>query len=953
MYEAEALLHPTGSTSSYAEDAQQRDSVDRSGRGPQSWEDASSCFERGLSERDPLSTDSPLVVVRIVRKGIESKLTSVQECCEAGREIALREHVCTVLPRFTSHICSIAQEHCCRAFAKKRACDNGIKMARGQQACERPFFTGSSWETQISQACCDCCTLGLKTDSMGFSCDFQDLHLDKQCSNAARVCCEKPKEINPTAKAPEETEVFATRPPEEANTCRELNCSQLCVDNGRCACNDGFQLQRDGVICGDINECLKGSHNCSAEQVCVNTEGSFYCQLSCHPGFTLTDNIICKDIDECTLGSHDCGANYVCINTAGSFYCEPKVVCRDGYRRNAAGNCIDIDECVVLVNPCRPGQSCINTVGSYSCRRNTVTCPRGYHPTVDGTRCEDVDECLITNMCGKHICVNLDGSYRCECRAGYRFSNTTEVCEDINECKYYTWRLCGHICENTEGSYQCRCISGFRLAPDGRNCDDVNECLTGHHNCAVGQVCINTEGSFHCQSCDPGYKLKDNTCQDNDECASGSHNCGANYVCINTAGSFYCKPLVVCGDGYTQDAAGNCIDIDECLSHTDPCQPGQTCINTAGSYSCHTDTVTCPRGFHLSVNGTQCEDVDECLIGSKCGSHVCVNLKGSYRCECRNGYMFNRVTKLCEDINECTHYPGRLCAHKCVNTEGSYRCSCATGFKLAYDGRDCEDINECEDKPCSQECTNVYGSYQCYCHHGYQLNDVDGITCEDIDECTLPNVCSYKCRNTPGGFNCTCPTNGYTLAHDRRTCQDIDECAAGTHSCSAMETCFNVQGGFRCLFFECPTNFRRAAKGSTGNGSAVVRCVKACQEHDSDCTRDPVHIITSTALSLPTFQHLEEPEEIVLLRTATEAKPDLLPDEPDVFFDILATDELNSFDVIKRSQNSMIVGVIRQIKPIMGPKELVLEVTMKYVQSGVVSQQNVVLIHVFISKFWF
>ncbi|MEQ2187441.1 hypothetical protein GOODEAATRI_004722, partial [Goodea atripinnis] len=95
---------------------------------------------------------------------------------------------------------------------------------------------------------------------------------------------------------------------------------------------------------------------------------------------------------------------------------------------------------------------------------------------------------------------------------------------------------------------------------------------------------------------------------------------------------------------------------------------------------------------------------------------------------------------------------------------------------------------------------------------------------------------------------------------------------------------------------------------STGNGSAVLRCVKACQEHDSDCARDPVHIITSTALSLPTFQHLEEPEEIVLLRTATGTKPDLLPDEPDVFFDILATDELNSFDVIKRSQNSMIVG---------------------------------------------
>ncbi|KAM4711708.1 fibulin-1-like [Anableps anableps] len=891
-----------------------------------------------------------------VLKGIESKFTSVHECCEAGRAIALRGQDCTALPRFTSHICSIVQEHCCRSLARKRACDNGVKMARGHGACERPFFTGSSWETQISQACCDCCTLGLKTDSVGFSCDFQDLQLDKQCSHAAKVCCEKPKEINTAAKAPEEPKVFITRPPEEVNTCRELNCSQLCVDNGRCVCNDGFRLQRDGVTCEDINECLTVNHNCTPEQVCINTEGSFYCQLSCHPGFILTDNIVCKDIDECALGSHDCGANYVCINTPGSFYCEPKVVCRDGSTQDTAVKCIDIDECLVLANLCRPGQSCVNTVGSYSCRRKTVICLQGYHPTVDGTRCEDVDECLVANVCGNHVCVNLDGSYRCDCRAGYRFSNITEVCEDINECKYYTWRRCAHVCENTEGSYRCRCISGFRLAPDGRSCEDVNECLTGRHNCASGQVCLNTEGSFHCQhkiTCDTGYKVTDNTCQDIDECALGSHDCGANYVCINTAGSFYCEPKVMCGDGYTVDAAGSCIDIDECLAHTNACQPSQTCINTVGSYSCHTNTITCPQGFHLSVNGTQCEDVNECLIGNKCGSHICVNLEGMYRCECRNGYMFNSVTKLCEDINECTHYPGRLCAHKCENTEGSYRCSCATGFKLAYDGRDCEDINECEDKPCSQECTNVYGSYQCYCHHGYQLNDVDGITCEDIDECMLPNVCSYQCLNTPGDFNCTCPSSGYILSYDGRTCQDIDECAAGTHSCSALETCFNVQGGFRCLFFECPTNFRRAAKGSTGNASAVVRCVKACQEHDTDCARDPVHIITSTALSLPTLQHLEEPEEIVLLRTSAEAKPDLLPDEPDVLFDILATDELVSFDVIKHSQNGMIVGVIRQIKPVMGPKELVLEVTMKYVQSGVVSQQNIVLIHVFISKFWF
>lgn len=42
---------------------------------------------------------------------------------------------------------------------------------------------------------------------------------------------------------------------------------------------------------------------------------------------------------------------------------------------------------------------------------------------------------------------------------------------------------------------------------------------------------------------------------------------------------------------------------------------------------------------------------------------------------------------------------------------------------------------------------------------------------------------------------------------------DIDECAAGTHNCSVSEGCFNTQGGFRCLSFICPPNYRHIAKG--------------------------------------------------------------------------------------------------------------------------------------------
>lgn len=54
-------------------------------------------------------------------------------------------------------------------------------------------------------------------------------------------------------------------------------------------------------------------------------------------------------------------------------------------------------------------------------------------------------------------------------------------------------------------------------------------------------------------------------------------------------------------------------------------------------------------------------------------------------------FTFLTIFKLCVlDINECRHYPGRLCAHKCENILGSYKCTCTNGFKLSSDGRNCD-----------------------------------------------------------------------------------------------------------------------------------------------------------------------------------------------------------------------------------------------------------------------
>ncbi|KAJ8269817.1 hypothetical protein COCON_G00124240 [Conger conger] len=136
---------------------------------------------------------------------------------------------------------------------------------------------------------------------------------------------------------------------------------------------------------------------------------------------------------------------------------------------------------------------------------------------------------------------------------------------------------------------------------------------------------------------------------------------------------------------------------------------------------------------------------------------------------------------------------------------------------------------------------------------------------------------------------------------------------------------------------------------SQGSPADTVRCGKSCLPNDIACILDPVHSISHTFISLPTFR--EEPllEEIVFLRTASPAQAS----SSDIIFNILEGNLLGSFDIIKRFENERIVGVVRQVRPVTGPVDLVLKLALNYVSSGIVSHQNIISVHIFISEFWF
>ena len=50
------------------------------------------------------------------------------------------------------------------------------------------------------------------------------------------------------------------------------------------------------VLITDINECKDDSHNCHADGICTNTNGSFYC--TCQVGYT-GDGVNCSGNKNC------------------------------------------------------------------------------------------------------------------------------------------------------------------------------------------------------------------------------------------------------------------------------------------------------------------------------------------------------------------------------------------------------------------------------------------------------------------------------------------------------------------------------------------------------------------------------------------------------------------------------------------------------------------------------
>ncbi|XP_029434430.1 vitamin K-dependent protein S [Rhinatrema bivittatum] len=188
-------------------------------------------------------------------------------------------------------------------------------------------------------------------------------------------------------------------------------------------------------------------------------------------------------------------------------------------------------------------------------------------------------------------------------------------------------------------------------------------------------------------------------------------------------------------------------------------------------------TVTSDEPVDLRSCVTVITDQCKPLPCHKDGYKECKDGEATYTCVCKPGWYGERCE---EDINECDdpQNPYGGCNQKCVNLAGSYRCLCEDGYYLSSDKQSCEDINECDLHPyiCgAAQCKNIPGKYECECSQGYRFNLMSK-SCEDVDECA-ENACEQMCVNAPGSYSCYCDgKRGFKLAKDLKTCEPIPVC---------------------------------------------------------------------------------------------------------------------------------------------------------------------------------
>ncbi|MFO0593098.1 MAG: EGF domain-containing protein [Polyangiaceae bacterium] len=213
-----------------------------------------------------------------------------------------------------------------------------------------------------------------------------------------------------------------------------------------CVCNAGFS--GDGTTCtpGCGDGVKSATENCD--------DNNFLAGDGCSPSCTIEPGWICMgegpascvDIDECAKGAYDCPANNVCVNTKGSYRC----ACKPGFSGDGVTCIAGCGDGVknVAIEACDDG----NTLWDDGCDPNCNIEPGWQCMGVGPFSCIDIDECTNgTAMCGvNETCHNMSPGFMCSCDTP-QFACAgvcTKVLWDPNHCGTCD-KVCdpGHLCD--------------------------------------------------------------------------------------------------------------------------------------------------------------------------------------------------------------------------------------------------------------------------------------------------------------------------------------------------------------------------------------------------------------------------------------------------------------------------------------------------------------------------
>lgn len=561
-----------------------------------------------------------------------------------------------------------------------------------------------------------------------------------------------------------------TQPANIGNTCDSgLYCSfnDQCDSNGNCvgtpvdcssystSCSVS-QCIEEGLGCvsapiANFTRCVLNNDACDGEEFCFDGEcissGALNCSevvVNNNPCIEYTCDVTygcvatplymqaCDDGNPCTIGDF-CGVDGTCYPGWIPLQCDQgtpdtEVSCLAGIGC-VYTNVGDTSTCIVD-SDC-PAKTCQNVV----CANNACR----YIAQSIGTRCSDGNVCNGEEYCtGNGVCMSL----------------IQLDCNDNNDC--------------TEDS--CDEMLGCIFTPlNGNMCNDNNICT--QQDICVSGTCTGTE-----------YP-----CPDDTDCM--------NYACENIDGNPFCigTPVHAYGSCFIDDQCqygGSCTTYGTCSTHTKPCPAPTDCI---ASYSC--EGGDCIPAY--IEEGQQCNTENLCVTSFCDGSGNCVadgdlaticspqsSCQTEGACipqtgECAYQFMENGAT--CDDGNLCTS--GDSCLYgDCVGQESvvceslsqCYQqgsCDPSTGVcstPAFPDNYPCNDGNACTstDTCISGECTGIvgvqcteYSDNPCYvprCDpvYGCLYDQVDGIACDDGNECTTNTTCNSGVCGGGEDVNC-------------------------------------------------------------------------------------------------------------------------------------------------------------------------------------------------------